>query len=940
MKWYSNAALFLLSAPYCYGAMVVQGNDPDAPKGFLTPVTTKVLDSKTGTMYVGIQDNAAPDQSGTFAVSRAYRPDPTIVNSFAGIALDNLAGTPPVTLTNQTIEFLTLAQEPNAASILGIVTQDPTSTLVQEFIIALPTTGALPLATANLNDASGINVAGGIIGLAARSHHFLIAVRPNTGNFGDPNGGLALVILNFSSTGIFNALDILDAPTGALGNRALELQANSPVLTGGTNPVTFSSTPADINRISIYYDEVFDRFYIGTRIITGTTATDIGKAVATARVDIPSGGELLLEPIVANGAISGANEIVVAEGSSVNLGILKAQTLHASTGPSYLIVNGSQGTTDIVGNLIFAMPLVNDPTNLPLNGTLAKYNAPLVNNVFVTPATAGGDLLIATDSPAMVGAGPAPLAASDTISDMVVVGDTVYISIAKEQSATNDTGIWYSQAEFDDTGKILRWTPWTKRVVPINLFPNNLLPGNVVNSGAVKFFDIDAKTGNVWIVEADTGQVVGITSWSTGSDPNQLIARLSAALTQGSYSALDLDQATNNFSGNTNYRYALFGGVNQVIFALTSQQNPGETRQIVTTDFSVPQNFLSTNCLGNVSALEYGRRPTGTANNYFFAGTEQGLFVFASPLGAGFDVNTLALLTAPPFSTNSWQKAGYIPGSVIDIKSSGNGNLYVLTLELTGAPLNPFKNTIYSIPFTTNISTMFAPGNIRTIGVTGVGAFANVSEFFGMQIVATGTGVTPQNTEQLILATNQGLFHSTAVQPTGIAGAVDQTTAVWTVYPGTAGTCFWGVAGMNTPIRNTVWPFSAQDENNIRSFDRGSIHQLSANSNDGITPLFGGFIPANFNAESPAPQFQTLYPINAFWSDGARRFFVANRTIDPGTQNKLSVVPFDVVAWDCVSQGILNDPTTTVPEHFYWVEQIGATGFLLAGGGKGVIGIQ
>jgi hypothetical protein len=938
MKWYFSATLFLLTAPYCYAAMVIQGNDPDAPKGFLTPVTAKAYDTQPGTFYVGIQ-NTTTNPSGSYSISRAFSPNPTTVNSFNGMAQDNPSWSPPVGLVNQTIEFLTMTEEPNAGSILGVVTQS-TTTLTQEFVIALPTTGAVPLATVNLNDASGTNVTNGVVGIAARSNHFVVAVSPNGGTFGEPNGGLALVMLDFSDTGSLNALDVKNANNGMEGNTALELQADSSVLDGNTTPVTFSSAAGDVNQIAMYYDKYFDRFYIGTRIATGAAATDLGLAVATSRVNISSGGALLLEPIVAFTAISGSNEMVVAKGPNESLSILHMGIMHASTGPSYLIVNGGQGTTNTVGNMVFAMPLVDNATTLTTHGTLAKYNAPLVNNVFVTPATANGDLLTASDSPAMIGAGPAPLAASDTISDMVVVGDAVYISIGKPQSATNDTGIWYSQAEFDDTGKILRWTPWTKRVVPINLFPNNTLPGNVTNSGAVKFFNIDATTGNVWFVEADTGQVVGITSWSTGSDPNGLIARASKALVQGTYSVLDLDQATNGFQGNTNYRYALFGGVNQVVFALTSQQNPGETQQIVTTDFSMSQNFATTKVLGNVAALEYGRQPTGTPDNYFFAGTEQGLFVFASPSGDGFDVNTLGLLTAPPFTTNTWQKISTIPGSVIDIKTSGNGNLYVLTLSLTKNPLNPFQNTLYSIPFNTNTSTMFAAGNISTIGVAGVGAFANVTEFFGMQIVATGTGSTPQNSEQLILATNQGLFHSTATQPTGIAGATDQTTAAWTVYPGTASTTFWGIAGMNTPIRNTVWPFSAQDEDNIGSFDRGSIYQLSSTSTDGTTPLFGGFTPANFNAESSSPSFQTLYPINAFWSDGGRRFFVANRTIDPGTQNKLSVVPFDVAAWDYVSQVILNDPTTAVPEHFYWVEQIGATGFLLAGGGKGLIGIQ
>ena len=69
--------------------------------------------------------------------------------------------------------------------------------------------------------------------------------------------------------------------------------------------------------------------------------------------------------------------------------------------------------------------------------------------------------------------------------------------------------------------------------------------------------------------------------------------------------------------------------------------------------------------------------------------------------------------------------------------------------------------------------------------------------------------------EQLLLATNDGLFGSNARVTIGvdhgIASAKNQTEARWTRVPKKNRTMFEGIAGIDTPIPSTVWPISVED---------------------------------------------------------------------------------------------------------------------------------
>lgn len=942
------ANLLLLICPtVVHAAIVVQGNSTSAPYAFKTDVTAKAYDRKTGIFFVGLADG-----SDAYTLSKASRPTFSSTPVFQSILGDSSS------LTSATIEFLEFARQTTARDALIAVPQG-TNAHEATAVTALFTDGSGEITSSNLNDASGSDTTDGIVQIANNSSNIFAAVKPNGSFFGDTNTGISLIGLGATDTTI--TLNIKDATAGVDGNKAVALDQSSTLLKGtsGGLDVVFSDTQA-----SMYWDDSMERLFIGLEIASNGTATDIAKSVVVGRL---SSGILNLQAITPDSAISGGgtDEIIVAEGADIPLSPKHLRVMHASTGPDYLIVNCAQNN---VCNRVFALPLVNDTANptSSTNGTLAKKDSALNSSYkFTTAASSAGDLPennATTDPEAVVGAGDLPIQASESIADMVVVDDGVYVAISKDVDSSNDSGIWYSQALFDSTGKILRWTPWTKRIIPVNAFPGITLPGGATHSGPVIFLEIDAKTGNVWFVEGDTKQTVGITNWITGTGANDLTTRATGFLSTGCYSVLDLDQSTRGFLGTTTQRYALFGGTNKVVFARTSVANDlavSSSPQTTITDFSLDENMISTLLpakAGCCTVLEYSRTSTTADNDssrqnfcYFFAGTETGLFVFTNSDGDGFDPSNLSTLNLAPFSGRAWYKMEAIKGAVVDIKTSGAGaTLYVITSQST--PEEPLLSTLYSIPFTANTKSMFTAGNMRTLARTGVGAFKDVVQFYGVQIVATDDprAANPENKEQLVLATNQGLFRTDASQAgsASVATATTQTAANWSVVASssktTAKTAYNGIAQADTPVRHTSWPFSLQDQSGYLTFDRGSIHQFSGNGDSGGTAAEYNsfFVPTPFNSNSTATAFDTLYRIIYFHSDGGRRFFINNRTIDPPDEVKISVLPFDVSQWNINQPDILNNPTLATIDRFCWIKQIGATGILLAGTDVGVVGLQ
>lgn len=962
MKRVSLGWIVILSCHYLSAGIVVTGDGTAAPKAFTSDITAQTYDRQTGTFFVGLASSGVDNM---YTISKAGRPTFSTTPSFSSVLQ---AGS---SLLQDTIEFLKFSPQ---SSGLGVLTAVPlisgAANFTAQTVTSLFTDGGGPIDSDTLNDASGVAVTEGIVQIEVDENNIYAAVAPDASFFGDTDTGIALIGLGTSGSTI--TLDIKDATTGNTGNKASPLDRTSTVLKGdsGGADVLFTNTTA-----AMHWDPELERLFVGVHIQSGGSATDIAKGVTVGRLD---SGVLNFQAIAPDGALSGpgTDEIIVAEGIDIRIEPNFLRVMHASTGPDYLIVDCTSTSTTAspltVCNRVFALPLVNkttDPTNA-LNGTIADKDGLLdtTTQKFTEPAVSAGELPennAVTDPQAVVGAGDLPIERGQKISDMVVVGDAVYVSISLSPDSNTDSGIWVSQAMFDDTGKIIRWTPWTaKRVIPLNAFPGITLPGGSTHSGSIAFLEVDGKTGNVWFVEADTLRTVGITSWSTGVLATDLITQVRAAVSQSSYSVLDLNQSTRGFLDTTDQRYALFGGVEKVVIARTgiaTDKSVAASPQTAITDYSQNKNLRITSLPSDsacVNVLEYSRTsttadadPTRTDFGYFFAGTDNGFYVYSKISDdSGFDAADLGALDAAPFTEFAWKKVDTIVGSVVDIKTSGAGDtLYVVTSS--SATCEPLIGTVLSIPFAPTSTAMFASGNINTIAQTGIGIFADTLQFYGVQIIATDDplAANPENKEQLVLTTNQGLYRSEASQAgsASVATVTTQAAANWQLVVEnalntTATTMFNGIGGMDTPIRHTTWPFSVQDQFGCSTFDRGSIHQYSGfGDSTGSAAEFATFFePPKFNANSTLNAFKTLDPIIYFFSDGGRRFFVFNRTTDPADQTKLGVIPYDVAEWNIVSPDILNDPTVSNVRRFYWVRSIGPTGVTLAGTDQGVIGLQ
>ncbi len=78
--------------------------------------------------------------------------------------------------------------------------------------------------------------------------------------------------------------------------------------------------------------------------------------------------------ITPDSAISAAavNELIVTKQSKQAITIKKLGVLHASTGPSYLIVQGGWGNLPTIGKHCLCITLVDNPTDTLAHGTLAN----------------------------------------------------------------------------------------------------------------------------------------------------------------------------------------------------------------------------------------------------------------------------------------------------------------------------------------------------------------------------------------------------------------------------------------------------------------------------------------------------------------------------------------------------------------------------------------
>lgn len=937
-----------ISFYFAQATILVPGPGGTAPFSFpdSTTVSATILDRATGAFYVGTEGQSA-------TVCKALRPIGSIKPTLSALSFaigGSLPGTGVGYLALSTQEgniypniavsaSLTSTEDAQFVSLIFTMTDHQTLGLAKSDI----------LKDANNSVGEDGNTINGIVGLAANNHTIFAAVNPNEGDFGQPFGGIASVCIYRNINAV--TLSQAAAQEGDSGIKALLFDNTINeirIVTGGAPTLV-------LDKIDLCWDEHLQRLYAGVQLGVSASALSGGKSVVIIREK--DCGVLIRQAIAPDDAISGAviDEIVVTKQESDNLAAIHVRVMHCSTGPSYLIVNGGNDVQAATNNQVYALPLVDDPTNISGQGTLAKKDSALVNYKFITPASAAGDLATSTDAAALVGSGTLPIEGTTPISDIQIIDDVVYVSIAIASGADNDNGVFYSQAIFDENGKILRWTPWAKRAYPFNAFDDA-----PCDCRGVSFFAVDAVTGKVWAVDGQTKRIVRITAWNCCDTASPWTKKVGSSLTRSCYSVLDLDEGTRGFTGAGSPldRYALFGGVNKIAMMRVSEAyiHALNSPQLVFEDMDDSHNFIEWTLPepgGCVMHLEYARRLVGEGDtNYLFAGTPKGLFAFAknSPVGGGFLASELGELDNTLMTNGAWNFIEAIEGSIIGLRTTGP-RLYVLVYTKES---NAWVYKVYGINFQTTLAAMFDASNIKLLAQSGTGAFEHVIAFTAIEPIKTGaTPSAPEDKEQLVLATNNGLFRSNAVNATqaannGIIDATSPTEAAWVQLPANNSTFFQGMTGMDAPIPGTVWPFSCEDLKQLKTFEKSRIYQISGEGDSaGTTALFNSFVPPLFNAKGGSVALSYFDPILNFWSDGARRFFV----IDPADQicgstcriEQLMILPYNTVEWNVQSPGaglVLGDPTVDSRKNYFWTHHIGVTGVLMVGTEKGVIALE
>ncbi|NDH09254.1 MAG: hypothetical protein EBY16_06515 [Gammaproteobacteria bacterium] len=742
-----------------------------------------------------------------------------------------------------------------------------------------------------------------VAGLAASPISVFAAIGTGAGWVaGDANGVI--------SSYLIPATNILPAAAATAGVYTAGLTVG---VTAAVNVLGFSiataitATPG--NSPKMIYDPVFANLYIGQSVTTAANAADGGRSLLIMNVNTTTGS---LTPVAIKtnpaatwtdfqgGAAGNMIGDIHANAVATNLAVSNLGIMHTSTGMHYLILNGGNGLAAVNGNQVWALPLVSP--GYTGAGTLAD-----VTSVgFSVQANLAASLYTTASIPAIVGNAVLPWQVSTIPTCMQVVGDTVYISNGVDAGGTDESGIMYSQAIFGAEGKIVRWTRWEKAAPAAMGTYNNAVAA--ATDGSINLFGVDARSGRIWSVPEQTGQnganvlgarMVKLSNWAdtlalpadTANGTLAAALALPANLPEGVWSVYNVGRSSVNFGAATTAAYTVFGGQGKVAFARTDIKAASVLAYQVTppTDFTLAANLLTTTLpagAGVVQCLGYSHWAVGAADGYFFAGTNAGLYAYSLAAGGGFTPNLpLAGLNAAPWSTagNLWTQIANVTGAVRKIRSIGN-KVYILARDNNAGVIT---DTLYGVSVRVTVALINA--NIETLAVSGTGNLANATVINDFEIVSwtsgspTATAAVGGDLEQVILATNDGLYQSQALLGLNAAANTTQTLALWTqVDQDAAFTLLHSQNRLEAPT-SFVGSYIADNSDGKGTFTKSLVNQFIAQG-PSVTSN-----PIDFTDNVITDIFPSI--VTSYWSDGARRFI--STAPGDGTLN-LQTLPYKV----------------------------------------------
>ncbi len=285
---------------------------------------------------------------------------------------------------------------------------------------------------------------------------------------------------------------------------------NNNFLRAGSASAALATEPI-VN--DIFWDASLEKLFVAGSVTT-VNAIDFHSAILTTTVIDHHLGMNSIIPVGIDAA-DNQNTTVFAtncETARHDPRILKIRTMHTSTGKVYLIVNGGIGNANTdVGNTFFALRydktdghiVQNNATRAEAGSGVLTRGTVLADNF--TRTLAGNALDGGNTGSLVIGGIVAPWAAATAASDMEVVGDTVYASLAgANRTDTIDPGIWASTAMFDKDGVIIGWTRWERVFTSDNTDATDRTP----------FFAVDAYNNKLWHIN-NAATTVSRSAWIT-----------------------------------------------------------------------------------------------------------------------------------------------------------------------------------------------------------------------------------------------------------------------------------------------------------------------------------------------------------------------------------------------------------------------------------------
>jgi len=851
------ALQFFTSSFFLTGTEIIQG-DADASEGttFSFPIKAHIM-SFGGSFYIG---SAIPSDTGKeFALStlahsaHSFQPlapekiglngIPQQNNPLYGAAITSLSLLRPMNEID--VPVMTIAQTPAIVYALENITSSTNIMVITTRATAVIQKNEDSLTIiqspepAPVNDANGVPSSGVIALETDVIGHVFAAAQPHEGIFGEANSGIALITRGvLDSGGLFAQVD---AATGGVVNhpKALRLDPSTSSLIIGANNLAHIDPSA-----SMTWDNSIKRLFIG---LTATANTDENDGVRAITVGTLDGGLSLL-PIAPETVFTNkADAIVGIKKPNARVSASLVKTMTTSTALHYLLVLGGSTNSD---NQLFALPLINGgeyigtiankhaiPQDIFLNtNSVAKF----VNRIIDTPATTPDEMTHTTDVAAQVGGGPLNAGA---ITDIVVRDDTVFAYVGA--SSIGATGIYSSQALFDQHGKIKAWTAWQRA-------------GGTTDQtffGALNVYE-----GNILFATGSNNTTINTvqrTNWSNGN-PQGLLP-VTEFINNYFFATNGGIQSMSTFLPSTPGLHDIallsMGGIGQV--ALIQTGTTTETLLIPTsaTEFSEIQIFnngtitedvnativlVSGGALDDIGPITASAIGTDGTTGWFFVGGSNGLAVLSDENGNGWDIfeNQLASHLTGITQGMSFKKIGSY-SFVKKIICDGTF-LYIIT-----------HNVVDRIDLTT---VDFASNTLQPVTVA-----TRDSLFGGASTSSILDGIISQACG--ILATTQGLFR--VADNNSIEKAAGLYEIEWTLLPIAEG------AGSPSMLLSATTTNREQD---ITKNSGGQFYVLTSNAG-GNQSTINRFV-VNFLNPDEAMQPTTIQPFNDIFVENIPSFFL------------------------------------------------------------------